>query len=346
MRVFLTGALGFIGRHVVVRLMQDGHELVCLVRKTSNPAWLREVGATVVVGDVLDKDSVLAGMRGCDWAVHLANLYSFWQPDRSLYAAVNIDGTRNVMESALEAGIAKIVHISTAAVYGRPADCPFTEDSPVGPARFSEYARTKYAGDLVAWELHRKRGLPLVVIYPGVVLGPGDPKFTGLYIRDFLRGRIPATGFDDAAFTYVHVRDVAEGIARALEKPDNIGEKYLLGKEQLSNRQYSALISELSGAPMPRMRLPGFAIMAIAGVLTWIADRVKRPPVWGMSRDRGWVISVDAMRTTREGFRFDGSKAERELGLTYTPIRLALQEAIAACRQGLEAPAAPPRPAG
>lgn len=346
MRIFLTGALGFIGKHVVARLLRDGHDLVCLVRPPSDPTWLRECGAALAVGDVLDKGSVLAAMRGCDWAVHLANLYSFWQPDRALYAAVNIDGTRNVMESALETGIAKIVHISTAAVYGRPAECPFTEETPVGPVRFSEYARTKYEGDLVAWELHEKRGLPLVVIYPGVVLGPGDPKYTGLYIRDFLRGRIPATGFDDAEFTYVHVRDVAEGIARALEKPDNIGEKYLLGKEHLSNRQYSALISELSGVPMPRLHLPGPVIMAIAGVLTWVADRVKRPPVWAMSRDRAWVISVDAMRTTREGFRFDGSKAERELGLTYTPVRLALQEAIAACRQGLEAPAAPPRRLG
>ncbi len=343
MRVFLTGALGFIGRYVVARLLRDGHELVCLVRKTSDPAWLRERGAMVVIGDVLDKASVVAGMKGCDWAVHLANLYSFWQPDKRLYAAVNIDGTRNVMESALETGIAKIVHISTAAVYGKPAQCPFTEETPVGPVRFSEYARTKYAGDLVAWELHEKRGLPLVVIYPGVVLGAGDPKFTGLYIHDFLRGRIPATGFDDAVFTYVHVRDVAEGIARALAKPNNIGETYLLGKEQLSNRQYSALISELSGAPMPRLHLPGPAIMAIAWVLTRIADAVKRPPVWAMSPDRGWVISLDSMRTTREGFRFDGSKAERELGLSYTPIRLALEGAIAACRQGLEAPAGPPR---
>lgn len=346
MKVFLTGALGFIGRHVVARLMQDHHELVCLVRRTSDTAWLHECGATVVVGDVLDKDSVIAAMRGCDWAVHLANLYSFWQPDRALYAAVNIQGTRNVMESALETGIAKIVHVSTAAVYGRPAARPFTEETPVGPVRFSEYARTKYEGDLVAWELHHKRGLPLVVIYPGVVLGPGDPKFTGLYIRDFLHKRIPATGFDDAMFTYVHVRDVAEGIARALAKPGNIGEKYLLGKEYLSNRQYSALISELSGVPMPRLHLPGPVIMAIAGVLTWVADRVKRPPVWAMSRDCGWVISLDSMRTTREGFWFDGSKAERELGLVYTPVRLALKEAIAACRQGVEAPAAPPRRSG
>jgi len=328
MRISITGALGFIGTHTVQRLAQDGHELVCLVRRTSSADWLRQMGATVVTGDIMDKDSVRAAMAGCDWAVHLANLYSFWQPDPRLYAAVNIGGTRNVMECALETGISKIIHISTAAVYGKPADCPFTEECPVGPAQFSEYARTKYAGDLIAWELHEKQGLPLVMLYPGVVLGPGDPKFTGLYIQDFMRGKVPATGFDDSAFTYVHVRDVAEAIAQALENPDNVGEKYLLGGETLSNRQYSKLISEISGAPMPRWHFPGSLIMLAAAILTGAANLLKRPPVWMMRADRRWVISLDSMRTTREGFRFDGSKAERELRIAYTPIRTAIEEAI------------------
>jgi len=329
MRVFITGALGFIGSHTVRRLAQDRHELVCLVRKTSNADWLRDMGAMVVIGDVMDKDSVRAAMRGCGWAVHLANLYSFWQPDPRLYAAVNIGGTRNVMECALEAGVSKVVHISTAAVYGKPADCPFTEESPVGPRRFSQYAETKHAGDLIAWELCEKKGLPLVMLYPGVVQGPGDPKFTGQYIDDYIRRRIPARGFDDAVFAYVHVRDVAEAIVRALAKEGNIGEKYLLGREQLSNREYGEWISEISGVPAPRLHFPGFLIMLTAAILTGVANLVKRPPVWAMSADRRWVISLDSMRTTRQGFRFDGSKAERELGIVYTPIRTALEEAIA-----------------
>lgn len=328
MRIFITGALGFIGTHTVKRLAQDGHQLVCLVRKTSNADSLRDIGATAVTGDVMDKDSVCAAMHGCNSAVHLANLYSFWQPDPRLYAAVNIGGTRNVMECALETGLSKVVHISTAAVYGKPADHPFTEDSVVGPARFSEYARTKYAGDLIAWELHEKRGLPLVVLYPGVVLGPGDPKFTGLYIQDFIRGRVPATGFNDSAFTYVHVRDVAEAIVRALEKPDSTGEKYLLGKEHLTNRRYSALISDISGASMPRWNFSGPLIMLAAALLTGAAHLFKRPPVWMMRADRRWVISLDSMRTTRAGFRFDGSKAERDLGIAYTPIHTAIDEAV------------------
>jgi nucleoside-diphosphate-sugar epimerase len=179
MNVFITGATGFIGTHLVKRLSQTEHEMCCLVRKTSNVRVLEELGTTLVTGDVTDRDSPLEGMKGCDGVINLANIYSYWEPDKRIYTDVNVEGTRNVMEGALETGVSKVVHVSSVVTYGKPADCPFTEESPVGPVRFSEYARTKYAGDLIAWELYEKKGLPLVMIYPGAVLGPGDPKSTG-----------------------------------------------------------------------------------------------------------------------------------------------------------------------
>jgi nucleoside-diphosphate-sugar epimerase len=108
------------------------------------------------------------------------------------------------------------VHVSTAYVYGNPATLPFTEETPVGLARPSQYTRTKYTGDLIAWRLHEKRGLPLVMTYPGVVLGAGDPKLTGRYIKRFLSGNVPRIAFTEAVHTYVHVGDVAEAIALAL----------------------------------------------------------------------------------------------------------------------------------
>jgi len=157
---------------LVERLDQAEHELHCLVRNTSDIHTLKERGAILVTGDVTDMDSLREGMRGCDCVINLANVYSFWEPRRQIYTDVNISGTRNVMEVALETGVSKVVHVSTTVTYGKPADCPFTEESHVGPVRFSEYARTKYAGDLIAWELHEKKGLPLVVIYPGSPLTP------------------------------------------------------------------------------------------------------------------------------------------------------------------------------
>lgn len=325
MKIFITGATGFIGSHLVKRLATTEHELFCLVRTTSHVGELEEQGVTLIRGDVTDKDSLLKGMTGCEWVINLANLYSFWEPDKQVFSDVNVAGTRNVMECALEAGVTKVVHISTGGIYGKPADCPFTEESPVGPVRFSEYFRTKYEGDLIAWELYEKKGLPLVMIYPTAVLGPGDPKATGRYIQDLIHRRLPARVFDDTLFTFVHVRDVAEAIVRAAERENNIGEKYLVGKHQLSWREINQMVSEISGVPLPKIHLPDFLAMVNARLLTLVANLIKKPPMWGMA--------IDQIRTMKQGFRVDGSKAEKELGITYTPIRVALEEAIASYRE-------------
>ena len=306
---------------MVKRLSQTEHELCCLVRKPSQVRQIEDMGATTVTGDVTDRDSLLEGMRGRDWVMNLANLYSFWEPNRGIFTDVNVVGTRNVMECALETGVSKVVHVSSTVVYGKPEDRPFTEESSVGPVRFSEYARTKYAGDLIAWELYEKKGLPVVMVYPGAVLGPGDPKATGRFIRDLMNRRLPAKVFQDSILTFVHVGDVAEAIVRAAEKENNIGEKYFVGKHQLSIREVCEMISDISGVPLPKISLPDSLVMVNAALLTWLANLTKKPPMWGMS--------VDQMRTMRQGLRFDGSKAERELGITYTPIRVALEEAIA-----------------
>lgn len=321
MRTFITGATGFIGSHLVRRMAQIEHELLCLVRKTSNVSQLEELGATLITGDVTDRNSLLEGMRGCQWVINLANIYTFWEPNKQVYADVNVGGTRNVMECALELGVSKVVHVSTGVTYGKPVDYPFTEESPSGPVRFSEYARTKYRGDQITWEFYKNKGLPLVMVYPAAVIGPGDPKPSGQYIKDVMYGRLPARVLEDSILTWVHVRDVAEVIFRAAEKENNIGEKYFAAKHRLSLREANQMISQISGAPLPKLRLPDFMVMMNARLFTWWANLVKKPPLWAMS--------VDQIRTMKEGFVIDGSKAERELGITYTPIRVALEEAIA-----------------
>jgi dihydroflavonol-4-reductase len=318
MKTLVTGGTGFIGTYLVRRLIQRGHQARCLVRATSHTSELETMGAALVTGDVSDKASLLEGMGGCEWVVNLANIYSWWEPDRRIYSKINVQGTRNVMECALEAGAAKVVHVSTASVYGKPATSPFSEGTPVGPVRPSEYSRTKYAGELVAWQLHEERGLPLVVIYPGAVLGPGDRKPSGRYIQSFLAGQVRYIAFAEAVHTFVYVGDVAEAIVLALEKEDNIGEKYLVGKEQLSNGEFNELISEISGVALPTTA-PDAVTMLTCTVASWWADLTKKPPK---------VEAIDHIRVLRDGCRFDGGKAERELGLTYTPIRKALEEAI------------------
>jgi len=324
MNIFITGATGFIGSHVAKRLAGTDHKLVCLARPSSDVSELEKQDVTIIKGDVTDKDSLLEGMKGCQWVINLANLYSFWEPDKRIFFDVNVTGTRNVMECALETGVTKVVHVSTAGIYGKPAECPFCEDNQVGPQRFSEYFRTKYEGDLIAWEMHEKKGLPVLMIYPVGVLGAGDPKPTGKYIQDLIDGRVPARVLEDSTFTFVHVKDVAEAIVRAAEKEGNIGEKYLVGTQRLSWGEISRMISEISGVALPKMRMPDFLTMFNARFLTLVANVIKKPPLWNMA--------IDQIRTMKEGVQVDGSKVERELGITYTPVRAALEEAIASYR--------------
>ena len=186
------------------RLARTEHELRCLVRKDSNIENLDIAGATLVAGDITDKESLLAGMRDCYWVRRLAGVDSYWEKSSKVYGEVNARGTSNVMESALDADVSKVIYLSTAAVYGKLVDTPFTEESVVGPVRFSRYAQTKYEGELAAWKLYEERGLPLVVLYPGATLGPGDTKPTGQYIQDLIHRRLPATAFGDAVLTFVH----------------------------------------------------------------------------------------------------------------------------------------------
>lgn len=321
MNIFITGATGFIGTHLVKRLAQTEHQLVCLARKTSDTSLLVEQGVTIIQGDVTDKNSLLEGMKNCQWVINLANLYSFWEPRKQVYREINVEGTRNVMEAALETGISKLVHVSTAGIYGKPEESPFSENSPVGPRRFSEYFRTKYEGDLIAWEYYQNKALPLVMVYPVAVLGPGDPKTTGKYIQNIIHRHLPATVFEDSYFTFVHVKDVAEIIVRAMEKENNLGEKYIAGKAQLTFGEINQMVSEISGVKLPIFSLPNWLAMFNAHLFTWLANVIKKPPVWD--------LAINQIRTMKEGVKADGSKAERELGITYTPIRKAVEEAIA-----------------
>ncbi len=319
MKVFVTGGTGFIGTHLVPRLARDGHRLCCLARPASRTEALRASGADIVLGDVTDKRSLLDGMRACDWVVNLANFFEFWTRHPRTYHDVNVVGTQNVMEAAMAAGASKVVHVSTLAIYGN-ANWPVTEASEPGDLCASRYARTKRAGDDVAWALYRRSGLPLVMVYPGAVLGPDDGKAAGRYIANLVRGRMPAQVLTDRVFPWVHVQDVAEAIVLALEKNGNVGQKYVIAAESRTFGEINRMVSELSGKRLPRVTLPDSMAIASAHLCTWLADLIKRPPLLD--------LAIDEMRLLAQGCQADGSKASKELGLSYTPIRRALEDEI------------------
>lgn len=320
MRAFVTGATGFIGGRVVRRLRQSGHDVSCLVRAGSNTSALEGLGVRLVRGDLTDKPSLVAGMAGADWLLHVGAAYSFWARDRRSFRRANVDGVRNVMEAALEVGVSKAVHVSSVVVFGQPAVSPVSEDTPPGVVLFSEYARTKREGDMAARELHEQRGLSLVVVYPGGVLGPGDPKPSGQYIRSLVRGRMPAVACDRAKFPFVHVDDVAGGIVRAAEVPGNVGERYILVAENLTFGEINRLVAEEAGIRLPRLRLPDPVAVGMAGLLTGLAKLTGRPPLFG--------LSLDEVNTMLHAVVFDGSKAARELGVVYKTVREAVRAEV------------------
>lgn len=319
MKIFVTGGTGFIGTHLIRLLRDTPHDVVCLARKTSEVTRLRDANASIVVGDVTDRQSLADGMRGCAWVINLANFYEFWTTDERLYHAVNIDGTRNVMDAALAEKVSKVVHVSTVAAYGNAA-WPITEDSPIGDRRATRYCQSKYDGEQLARRLHEEKGLPLVVVSPSAVIGPDDPKASGRYIGNLSRGRLPVQIFTKQSFSFVYVGDVARIILKALERHDNVGEKYLASAYNHTWGEINRMITDVSGRRLPVLTLPDWMTLASAYLFTGLAGITRQPPMWDMS--------VAQMAIMRQGFNVDGSKAARELGITYTPIRDALKEAV------------------
>jgi dihydroflavonol-4-reductase len=268
-------------------------------------------------GNLSDKRSLVAAMDGCDWVLNCAGLNSFWESDERVFHQINVEGTRNVMEAALEARVSKVVHVSTVMAYGFPEASPFDEQSEPG-IHVSKYARSKYDGDRIAWELHETSGFPLVVVYLAAVVGAGDRKSV-MQISRFLRGQIPALIDSQSRFTYVHVGDAAKAIVRAAEKEGNEGERYLVGNQRLTTMEYFDIISQVSGVAMPRWTIGRRTALLLSRLMSGWARLTKRPP----------LMPYDLMRTAyRESLLFDGSKAERDMGISYTPVRVALEEAI------------------
>lgn len=324
MNIFITGGTGFIGTHLIRRLAGSSHTVRCLVRRADAAEQIRQLGMKPVIGDVTDLDGLQEGMRDCDVVLNLANLYSMWLPHSADFTRVNVDGTRNVMQAALDQHVHRVVHVSTVAVYGNPEDTPFNENSTPGTRLLSPYARSKAAGDRIVEEF-ANRGLPLVTLHPGIVLGGGDDKASGIYIQTLINQDTPSTLFHKSYATYVYVEDVVDAIIAAAEKPGIKNDHFLIGGTTMVGLDYARLVCEIAETPMPPYNLPAFLIFPAAFGLTLLSAVTRKFPRWG--------FSLDAARTMYYGFVFDGSKAKHELGIHYTPIRAALTEAIASYRQ-------------
>jgi dihydroflavonol-4-reductase len=322
-KTLVTGGTGFVGRAVVQELLAAGRDVRVLVRDLEHPA-LQGLAVEAVRGDLQDPASLKAAVHGCSHLYHAAADYRLWVPDPPEMYAVNVQGTKDLLAAAAEAGVERIVYTSTVGALGNPGDgTPGTEDTPVSlDDMCGHYKRSKFLAEQAVLDFVRQ-GLPVVLVHPSAPVGPWDsrPTPTGQMIVDFLKGRMPA--YLETGLNLVHVRDVAQGHLLAAEK-GRIGEKYILGHQNLSLSQILGLLAEISGRPAPRLKLPYLPILCLSHVNEFWATYISRRPP---------RMPLAAVKMAGKFMYFDSAKAVKELGLPQTPVRQALAEAVAWFRQ-------------
>lgn len=318
--IAVTGATGFVGGYVVKRLLEEPDlALRCLVRSENDACALGALDERVscVRGDICEPASLTPLVDGAWGVINLAGYRDFWSPRPELYVELNTRGAEDVFRAALRAQVQKVVQVSTPLAFGVPADIPFDEETEPGPHP-SNYARSKYLADQIGWRMHAERGLPLTVVHLAAVIGAGDPRPT-MEVRRAVERRLPALVGADTTYTYLHVGDAAEAIVRALLSPASTGRRYLIGTERATTREYFSIIGDLANVPVPRVNLPERLLIPIARLLEQWARWTKTRP----------AIPVDILKTTAAGsLIFDGTRAKRELGMKYAPLREALGEAV------------------
>ena len=318
--VTVTGASGFVGRHLLQRLVNEGgFHVRCLVRPDSDIskiAWLADE-ISFKYGDIT-RPETLKGVFEDSWGViNLAGCREFWTRRRQDFYDLNAQGARNVFEACLAAGIERVVQVSTPLAYGMPDRIPFNEKSAAGP-HASDYARSKYLGDQAGWELHERAGLPLTIVHLAAVIGAGDPKAT-MEVRRAIEGKLPALIGADTTYTYLYVRDAAEAITRALLKDDAVGQSYLIGNQRATTQDYFNTIGQLAGVSVPSTNIPEAWLMPVARGMEFVSRLTGKRP----------ILPVDVLKTTAAGsLLFDAGRSVAELGMTYTPLETALAEAI------------------
>jgi dihydroflavonol-4-reductase len=320
MTTLVTGATGFVGSAVARALSARGHRLRLLVRRGSDLRNLEGLDACTVTGDLTDPASLDRAAEGCEMVAHVAADYRFWVPDPDAMLRANVDGAMNMLRAAARAGARRIVHCSSVAALGQIGDgTPADEDTPAHEADFvGIYKRSKYLAERAVLGAAHRDGLPVVVVNPAAPVGPRDikPTPTGRMILDAASGRMPA--YIDTGLNIVHVDDVAEGHALALEK-GRAGERYVLGGENMPLKDILALVAGVVHRPPPRICLPEAVVWPAAFAMEKLATAFGTAPM--MTRDH--------LKMARKKMYFSSAKAMRELGYSPRPVRSAVEDAVA-----------------
>ena len=321
---FVTGASGFVGSAVARALLAAGYRVRALVRRTSPRSNLDVEGLQVAEGDMLDERAVARAVAEARYVFHVAADYRLWAPDPGEIVHNNVEGTRIVLRAAQAAGVERIVYTSSVATLRlNPDGVPADESEMLSQDRaIGAYKRSKVAAESLALQMASREGLPLVIVNPSTPIGPRDvrPTPTGRIIVEAASGRMPA--FVDTGLNLVHVDDVAGGHLLALQR-GRIGQRYILGGENVTLARMLEMIAGLVGRRAPRVRLPRRAIYPIAFASEVIARFTGREP----------FATLDGLRMAKYRMFFTSAKAQSELGYTARPVIEALKDAIAWFRQ-------------
>lgn len=318
MDVFLTGGTGFIGSEIARQLRARGDSVRALVREPARAEALGAQGCDLVVGDLSDERALTAACAGVDAVVHCAALYEVGVPAdrRAALVDTNVGGTERVLGAALSAGVRRAVYVSTVAVFGntRGEVVDETWTKPVDVPETSVYEATKAEAHRRALEIAR-RGLPLVVVQPGVVYGPGDPSTFGDLAQRFLAGKLPALPFPELGICPVHRDDVAAGVLLAIDKGVP-GESYVVAGEPTTTRELLGALGAAAGRRPPGLTVPTVLLKALAP-----AGQVVGPVLGFPPNLREFIRSADGVT-----FWASSAKAQRDLGWRFRPIEQGMAE--------------------
>jgi len=319
MRLFLTGATGFVGAHVAQMAALQGAELRLLTRSSSNTKNL-PIGAEIVVGDLREPEKFASALAGCDALIHVAADYRLWVPDPAEMYKANVEGTRELLRLAREAGVRRVVYTSSVATMGFKKDGTIVdEETPVSEAdMIGHYKRSKWMAEQVAMEAARA-GQQVIILNPTTPIGSLDtkPTPTGRLVVDFLNGNFPA--YVDTGLNLVDVDEIARMHLVALDR-GTPGERYILGGENLTLKQILDRLAAITGLPSPTMKVPHAVAMAFA-----LFDEA----ITGKLRGKEPRATVEAVRMGRKMMFASSAKAERELGLRVMSVENALRSACA-----------------
>lgn len=322
MNYFVTGATGFIGGHLVRQLLDAGHEVTALVRNPAAAADLAGAGVTLVEGDIVDPRG-LDAMAGADGVFHLAAWYRLGGRGRDEAHAVNVDGTRNVLEAARDARVPRVVYTSTLAVFGDTGGRVVDESYRMEGPWLSEYDRTKWLAHYEVAVPMAAAGLPLVIVQPGLVHGFGDHSNVGMAFRDYLRRRLPVV--PDMGGCWAHVEDVARGHVLAMER-GHPGESYIISGPPLMWRDALAVAEEITGIRAPRFTLRAPLARAASLLMRPVAAVVPLPSTYHPE-----TLRVSAGST----YFGDDAKARHEIGWDPRAVRDGLALTLEAERAAL-----------